>query len=135
MGNPRKYSHEPVFVFEIGEEFLFRHYFQGRDVFKRMQRYYNQRKYRFEVPPDQFDAVKSFLDDYGYTLVVVEETDTFVVVVKKYTTYPGSIFKNSVIQRSQGDYNCFLMKDKSAVEQATHNNGYRLTDTSLDNPF
>ena len=41
-GNPRKYSHEPVFVFEIGEQFLFRHYFQGRDVFKRMQRYYNR---------------------------------------------------------------------------------------------
>lgn len=81
-GNPRKYSHEPVFVFEIGEQFLFRHYFQGRDVFKRMQRYYNQRKYRFEVPPDRFDEVKSFLDDYGYTLVIVEETDTFVVVVK-----------------------------------------------------
>ena len=53
----------------------------------------NQRKYRFEVPPDRFDEVKSFLDDYGYTLVIVEETDTFVVVVKSIPPVQGVFLK------------------------------------------
>jgi hypothetical protein len=104
-------------------------------VFAQLKTYYNNQQYRFEVPPTEFDRIQAFLDDHGYGLVVVDALDAFVVVVTEYMAHPDNIFKASVIQRSVDDYNCFLMTDQVAVEQAVHEGATRLTDTGLENPF
>jgi hypothetical protein len=131
----RRAGQEQVNVFEVDETYLFKHYFDGDEVFDRLKQYYNNQQYRFEVPPDEFEALQSFLAEYGYGLVVVDVIEEFVVVVEKYTTHPENIFKASVIHRSVDGYNCFLMTDQAAVEQATREHAARLTETELQQPF
>jgi hypothetical protein len=135
MAEFRRAGDERVNVFEVDETYLFKHYFEGEDVFDRLKQYYNNQHYRFEVPPDKFEDMRSFLADYGYGLVIVDAIDEFVVVVEKYTTHPENIFKQSVIQRSVDGYNCFLLTDQAAVEQATREHATRLTVTDLSHPF
>lgn len=43
--------------------------------------------------------------------------------------------KDSVAQRSVDRYNCFLMTDQAAVEQAVNEGATRLIETDLENPF
>ena len=135
MAEFRQAGDERVNVFEVDETYLFKHYFESEDVFDRLKQYYNNQHYRFEVPPDEFEDIRSFLAEYGYGLVVVDAIDEFVVVVEKYTTHPENIFKQSVIQRSVDGYNCFLLTDQAAVEQATQEHATRLTETDLSHPL
>lgn len=131
----RRAGDERVNVFEIDELYLFKHYFDSEEVFDRLKQYNNNQQYRFKVPPDDFEDPHSFLAEHGYGLVVVSAIDKFVVVVEKYTTHPENITKQSVVQRSVDGYNCFLMPDQAAVEQAVHNGETRLTETEVSNPF
>jgi len=135
MGAFRRASHEQVNVFEVDELYLFKHYFDGEDVFDRLKPYYNNQQYRFEVPPDEFEDLQAFLAEHGYGLVVVDVLPEFVVVVKKYTDHPENIFKASVIQRSVDGYNCFLLTDRDAVDRAVDAGATRLPETGLENPF
>jgi hypothetical protein len=131
----RRASHEQVNVFEVDELYLFKHYFDGEDVFDRLKPYYNNQQYRFEVPPDEFEDLQGFLAEHGYGLVVVDVLPEFVVVVEKYTDHPENIFKTSVIQRSVDGYNCFLLTDRDAVDRAVDAGATRLPETGLENPF
>ena len=135
MSEFRRAGHEQVNVFPVDEHFLFKHYFDGEKVFDRLKRYYNNQQYRFEVPSEKFESIRSFLADHGYGLVVVDVVEAFVVVIKQYTVHPNNIFKASVIHRSANGYNCFLMTDQKAVEKAVQEGGIRLTNTDLQNPF
>ena len=131
----RRASQEQVNVFEVDGTYLFKHYFEGEEVFAQVKQYYNNQQYRFEVPPDDFDTVQAFLDEHGYGLVVVDVLEEFAVVVRKYTAHPENIFKASVIQRNVNNYNCFLLTGQAAVEQAVTQGATRLTETDLENPF
>lgn len=131
----RPATHEPINAFLIDGVYLFKHYFDGDEVFSRLRTYYNNQQYRFEVPEEDFDTIWSFLADHGYGLVTVDAPEAFVVVVRKYTQHPENIFKESVMHRSIPDFNCFLMTSQDAVERATIAGATRLTDTNLDNPF
>lgn len=135
MGESRRATTEQVNVFRVEEDYLFKHYFDGEAVFDRLKWYYNNQQYRFEVPPDEFEELQSFLEEQGYTLEVVDALDRFAVVVRKYTAHPENIFKESVIQRTADGYNAFLMTDQIAVAQAVSDGATRLVDTDLSNPF
>ena len=135
MAEFRRAGHEQVNVFEVDEIYLFKHYFDSEEVFDRLKQYYNNQQYRFEVPPDEFEDLRSFLEKHGYGLVVVDVLEAFVFVVKKYTAHPDNIFKASVIQRTVDGYNCFLLTDQAAVEQAVQDGATRLTETDVPNPF
>lgn len=135
MESFRRAGQERVNVFEVDEAYLFKHYFDGEAVFDRLKRHYNNQQYRFEVPPDEFPAIRSFLGEHGYGLVVVDVLAPFVVVVEQYTAHPENIFKASVIQRSVDGYNCFLLTDRRAVERAVEDGAARLSETDVSNPF
>lgn len=128
-------SEAAVNVFRVDETYLFKHYFDGDEVFDRLKHYYNNQHYRFEIPAEDFEEISEFLQEHGYALVEVENIEEFVVVVEKYTEHPDNIFKASVMQRGDADYNVFLMKDQVAVEDAVHNGATRVTDTDLAVPF
>ena len=130
-------GHERVNAFAVDDYYLFKHYFDGDEVFARLWRYYNNQQYRFEVPAEAFEGIRAFLTQHDYALVPVDEASIpeFVVAVRKYTTHPENIFKASVIHRSSENYNCFLLTDQDAVEQAVEKGAVRLTQTSLENPF
>lgn len=135
MASFRRAGTERVNAFEVDERYLFKHFFDSETVFGRLKRYYNNQQYRFEVPPGEFEELRSFLADHGYGLVVVDAVAEFVVVVKKYTDHPENVFKASVIQRSSDGYNCFLLKDRDAVDRIVENGATRFTETGLENPF
>lgn len=135
MGSGSTVDRERVYAFEVGDRYLFKHYFDGEAVFDRLKEYYNNHQYRFEVPPEEFEDLASFLADHGYDLDVRDDTEAFVVVVEKYTAHPDNIFKESVVQRGGGDHNFFLMTDQVAVERAVHEGATRLAETDLQNPF
>jgi hypothetical protein len=126
---------ERVNAFRVDDRYLFKHYFEGEDVFARLKQYYHNQGYRFEVPPDEFERVRAFLADEGYDLVVREDPDPFVVVVEQYTAHPEDVFTESVVHRSVEGYNCFLLTDRMAVARAVSEGATRLADTDLDGPF
>lgn len=131
----RRASQDSVNAFAVDETYLFKEYFETDAVFARLKQYYNGQQYRFEVPAGDFVEIREFLGEYGYGLVVVDAIEEFVVVVRKYRAHPDNIFRHSVAQRSVDDYNCFLLTDQGAVEQAINEGATRLIDTELDNPF
>jgi len=90
MAGFRRAGQEQVNVFRINDEYLFKHYFEGDEVFARLRNCYSQ--YRFEVPVEDFEEVKSFLSDHGYGLTTMYAVEEYVVVVRKYTEHPGNIF-------------------------------------------
>ena len=135
MSEFRRTGQERVNAFRVGERYLFKHYFEGAAVFQRLKEYYNNQQYRFEVPPEEFEELRSFLAAHGYELAAVDFPEEFAVVVEKYTTHPENIFKASVMQRSADGYNCFLMTGRPAVERAVSDGATRLTETAVENPF
>lgn len=135
MAGFRRANREQINIFEIDERYLFKHYFDDGDVFDRVKPYYNSQKYRFEVPASEFPDLQSFLEDHGYGPVVVDIVPAFAVVVEKYTAHPENIPKDIVLKRSVDSYNCFLMVDQAAVEQAVDDGAVRLTDTDFANSF
>ena len=135
MGESEVANGERVNVFYIDGVFLFKHYFDGEEVFNRVRQYYNNHQYRFEVPENDFVELKEFLSENGYDLVVVDEVEEFAVIVKKYTAHPDNIFKQSIIQRSVDGYNCFLMNTKKAVAKARKGGAIPLPETKLESPF
>lgn len=135
MSKRRRSGTQEIHVFPVDEFYLFKHYFDDEAVWDRLKRWYNNQQYRFEVPESEFGDVRSFLEDEGYGVTVIESLEKFVVVVKKYTGHPENIFKESVIQRSVDGYNCFLMTDQMAVARAVDEGAVRFGETGLSSPF
>lgn len=65
----------------------------------------------------------------------IDAPEAFVVVVEQYTDHPEGILKQTVSKRSFAGYNCFLLADQAAVEEAKHGGVICLTDTTPENPF
>jgi len=131
----RRASQERVNVFPVDERYLFKHYFDNDEIFDRLRQYYNNQQYRFEVPDDDFDEIQEFLSEFGYALVVVDAVKEFTVVVRKYTEHPENIFKDSVVQRSEGDYTVFVMTDQATVEQAVLQDATPLPEADVELPL
>lgn len=119
-------------AFEVDGRYLFKHFFEDDAVFSELRRYYSPYDYRFEVPADRIAHVRSVLDEHGYALVDVEAFEAFAVVKRKYTDHPRQLFKESVFHRSLGNFNCFVMKDREAVEAAVTAGARRLDETDLE---
>ena len=121
-------SAEKITVFRVGDEFLFSHYFDRKDVFKELQEYYDQDAYRFEIPADKFDDVREFLEAEYFDPVIVEELEPYCVVKKKYTNH-ADILRNSVVKWERGDHMFFLMKDERSVREAVEHGATRIDET------
>lgn len=119
-------------AFPVDDTYLFKQYFEEGDVFGELRQYYNEEEYRFEVPREAVDEVRSVLDDAFYDLVMVDDLDAFCVITEKDTKHPDVLFKNAVMQRSKREYNVFLLKDQLAVEQVVNHGARRLSETDLE---
>ncbi|MDS0476822.1 hypothetical protein [Natrinema sp. 1APR25-10V2] len=125
---------EPLYVFLVGDRYLFKAYFDEDNMFDALRPYYNEDDYRFEVPQDAFNDVKEVLEDHFYEPVVVRDLEPFCVVYPKYTEHPTVLFKAAVLQRSRSDKHIFLMKDQRSVEQAVNRGAIPLTESDIDGP-
>lgn len=125
-------GHERINAFPVDEEYWFKHYFDDEEVFGDIKPFYNAAEYRFELPAERLAEIQSLLAEAGYGLVVVEAIGEFVVVKRKYTTHPRAIFRGAVLQRSVDQFNCFVMKDQEAVEQAIDLGAMPLAEAPVD---
>jgi len=128
--SPSDSEREPIYVFKIGDEYLFTHYFQRTDIFSELQMYYNDDEYRFEVPEDDFPRVLELLEENWYKPIRVEELEEFAVVKEQYTEHK-EILRNSVMHWSRDGYNFFLMQSPRAVEEAIEQGATRIEETKM----
>ena len=119
-------------AFQVEDAYWFRHYFDDDNVFDALKRYYSSYDYRFEVPESRFGRVERLLDEHGYVLAQVPDPDPYAVVKRKYTDHPTILFKGSVFQRSLGQFNCFVMKDRKVVNEAVEAGARPLPETDLE---
>lgn len=121
---------ERITVFSLDGEYLFKHYFERTDIFESLQEYYNHDKYRFEVPADEFEAVREQLAAVYYELDVIDELEPFCVVKEAYTPH-ADILRASVMHWCRDGYNFFVLKDEATVAQALEQGATPIADTSL----
>lgn len=117
-------------VFEISEEYLFKYYFEGEDLFEELEAFYNWDEYRFEVPKDDFEEVRLVLAEHFYELDVVEDLEPYCVVKETYTEH-AEILRRSVLTWTRRGYHFFLMKDELAVEHAIERGATPVADIDL----
>lgn len=128
-------SREQIPVFPVVDGYLFKHYFESDELFRKIYTYYNHEKYRFEVPHSRFDSVETTLWENGYDLEIIDDTEKFIVAVEKYNNHPWNVFRHSVVKRGTRDHNCFLMANREAVDIAISHGAKPLTETDIENPF
>lgn len=128
MSGFRRASADRVNVFPVEDAFWFKVYVED-DLFAELGRYYEEYDYRYEVPADRFEHVRSLLEEHGYAPVIVEDPAPFAVVKRKYTEHPTVLFRGAVYQQSLGRFNCFVMKDRDARDRAVSAGATPITDT------
>lgn len=109
---------ERVNAFQVNNTTLFKHYFDGDDVFARLRPYYDGRRYRFYVLVGEFDSLRWFLRGHGEDVSIVDRPETSYVAVRQNSELPEAIFGTSVHPASANGYSHFLVTDRRAVEDA-----------------
>jgi hypothetical protein len=107
-----------IILFKIGKIWMFKHFFDNKEIFKALAYSYNEDKFRFEFKTfgARNQALK-ILDRAGFDYELVEDLRPFVVKISKYSKY-APLLKNSISFMETADWRIFLMKDMVAVEEA-----------------
>jgi hypothetical protein len=109
---------EHINVFKVGKLWLFKYFFDNRDLFEAFLDHYNKDLYRFEFKSigARNNALK-LLERNGFDYDLVENLQGYVVKLPKFAKY-AQILKNSVATKETATERIFLMKDLAAVEEA-----------------
>jgi hypothetical protein len=107
-----------ITVFKVGKLWVFKQFFDNKEIFKALLGYYNQDYYRFEFKSiaDRNNALK-ILERNGFDYDLVEDLQGYVVKLPKFAKY-AQILKSSVATKETAAERIFLMKDLAAVEEA-----------------
>jgi hypothetical protein len=107
-----------ITVFKVGKLWLFKQFFDNKEIFKALLGYYNQDSYRFEFKTtgERNNALK-ILERNGFDYDLVEDLHSYVVKLPKFAKY-AQILKNSAATKETATERIFLMKDLAAVEEA-----------------
>jgi hypothetical protein len=105
-------------VFKVGKLWMFKHFFDDKEIFKSLADYYNQDQYRFEFKSigARNNALK-ILEKNGFDYDLVEDLSGYIVKLPKFSKY-ALILKNSIANKETATERIFLMKDLAAVEEA-----------------
>jgi hypothetical protein len=107
-----------ITVFKVGKLWLFKYFFDNRELFEALLDHYNKDLYRFEFKSTgaRNNSLKLLeRNDFDYDLV--ENLQGYVVKLPKFAKY-AQILKNSVAFKETMTERIFLMKDLAAVEEA-----------------
>jgi hypothetical protein len=107
-----------ITVFKLGKHWIFKHFFDNKDLFKALLDYYNKDQYRFELKSvgARNNALK-LLERNGFDYDLVEDLKGYMVQLSKSAKY-AQVLKNSVAFKETANERLFLMKDLAAVEEA-----------------
>ena len=105
-------------VFKVGKLWLFKYFFDNRELFEALLDHYNKDLYRFEFKSTgaRNNALK-LLERNGFDYDLVENLQGYMVKLPKFAKY-AQILKNSVATKETATERLFLMKDLVAVEEA-----------------
>jgi len=121
-------TREKINVFKIRKTYCFKHYFNDREVFEELSKYYNEKKYRFECgTAGERNKIIKYLWKVGFDAYLIEDPVEYIVKIDRTKKY-APILKSSIEQIETGNIRLFLMKDKAAVEQAIESGAERCTD-------
>ena len=107
-----------ITIFKLGKLWVFKQFFDKREVFDALLDYYNMDQYRFEFKSigARNNALK-ILERNVFDYDLVESLLGYVVDLPKSAKY-AQILKNSVAFKETANERIFLMKDLAAVEEA-----------------
>jgi hypothetical protein len=105
-------------VFKVGKLWLFKYFFDNRELFNALLDHYNKNMYRFEFKCTgaRNNALK-LLERNGFDYDLVENPQGYMVKPPKFAKY-AQILKNSVAFKETLTERIFLMRDLAAVEEA-----------------
>jgi hypothetical protein len=107
-----------ITVFKVGKLWLFKYFFEDKDIFKALLDYYNKDLYRFELKSlGERNKILKFLERNNFDYDLVENLNGYVVKLPKSAKY-SPILKNSIAFNETATERIFLMKDLAAVEEA-----------------
>jgi hypothetical protein len=107
-----------ISVFKVGKLWLFKVFFDNRELFEALLDHYNKDLYRFEFKSTgaRNNALK-LLERNGFDYDLVEDLNGYVVKLPKFAKY-AQILKNSVASKETATERLLLIKDLAAVEEA-----------------
>lgn len=118
-------------IFKIGNKWVFKH-FLSDDVFKQLSDFYNNEKYRFEFyTKTNLNEAKDILKENNYDFKIIEDIKPYCVIKDKYSKRK-EILRRCVYTETKNEKIIFVMKNKSAVEEATAVGAKLLEDTNLN---
>ena len=108
-----------ITFFKLGKLWVFKQFFNNKELFDALLDYYNKDQYRFEFKSTgaRNNALK-LLERNGFDYDLVENLEGYVVQLPKSAKY-ALVLKNSVAFKETANERLFLMKDLAAVEEAT----------------
>jgi hypothetical protein len=107
-----------VTFFKLGKLWVFKQFFDNRELFNALLDYYNKDQSHFEFKSigARNNALK-LLERSGFDYDLVEDLQGYLVQLPKSAKY-AQILKNSVAFKETSNERIFLMKDLAAVEEA-----------------
>lgn len=122
---------EDITAFDTGDTYIFKTYFDENQLFEQLETYYNENKYRFQIPHEDLGEVRQLLDEYYYELSVTANPEDYSVVVSK-ETGSRNILRNSVMRKHRRQHEILVMKDKISKEQAIEQGAVGLEKSGVD---
>ena len=105
-------------VFKVGKLWIFKRFFDDKEIFKALLDHYNKAQYRFEFKSiGARNKALKLLEQNGFEYDLIEDLSSYVVKLPKFSKY-ASILKNSIANKETATERIFLMKDRAAVEEA-----------------
>jgi hypothetical protein len=109
---------EKINLFKIRKVWCFKHFFDDKEIFKELYEYYNQEKYRFELPTvGERNKIMKYLDRKGFELALIEDLSNYTIKIDRFKKY-AAILRNSIDYEEKGKERIFTMKDLASVEEA-----------------
>ncbi|MDD1750748.1 MAG: hypothetical protein LUO89_12850 [Methanothrix sp.] len=107
-----------ITIIKAGSHWMFKYYFEDRDIFKELADYYDKDGYRFVLKtPGERNLVQKLLERRGFEAKLVESSRGYAVKLDRKSRY-AAVLKNSLAQIETTQWRIFLMKDQAAVKEA-----------------
>lgn len=122
---------EEIIAFEIGDRYIFKTYFDENQLFKQLKLYYDEDKYRFEIPDSYLGQVRQTLEKYYYELEVVDSVEDYCIVMNMKSKSANTL-RNSVMRNHRRQQEILVMKDNSSKKQAVEKDAITLEKSEVE---